>query len=124
VKKINLLLLISIYALSVLGYGVKGLYCCGNLKSVTFSFTQYDLKSHSDKDCCKTKYQFFKIKDNHVASDQINSPQKLFTEANLFTTSYQHVFYAFDKIIIANPGKPPPLYEGVPTHVADCTFLI
>jgi hypothetical protein len=124
VKKITLILLISIYALSVLGYGIKGHYCCGNLKSISFSFTQFDLKSHSDQDCCKTKYQFFKVKDNYVASDQINSPKKVFLEANLFTTSYQYVFYAFDKIIIANPGNPPPLYEGVPIRVADCTFLI
>ena len=123
-KKISLILLISIYVISVSGYGVNEFFCCGNLESVTFNFTEHYQKSHSGKDCCKTKYQFFKVKDNHVASDQINSPQKLFTEANSFTTTYQPAFYGFDKIIIANPGNAPPLYEGVPIHVADCTFLV
>lgn len=127
-KKITLILLISIYALSVLGYGVKGFYCCDNLKSVTISFTQHDQKSpttSNDKsDCCKTKYQFFKVKDNHVSADHINSPVKPFTEANLFTGSFQPVLHDRSKIIYANPCNAPPLHNGVPIHIYNCTFLI
>jgi len=128
VKKITLILLINIYALSVLGYGVKGFYCCGNLKSVTFSFTQHAQKSHStssDKsNCCKTKYQYFKVKDNHIASDHINSPEKFFTLSNFSIPSFQPIFYANYKIIYANPCNAPPLHKGVAIHISNCTFLI
>ena len=127
-KKITLILLISIYTLSVVGYGVKGFYCCHNLRSVTVSFSDYSqshfLYQHDKSDCCKTKYRYFKVKDNHFAADHIDSPVKLFTEAHLFTTSFQPVLHADSKVIYANSCNAPPLHNGVAIHLYNCTFLI
>ena len=122
-KKISLILLISIYAISALGIGVTGFYCCGKLQSLNITLNQNSTQNKDNKNrCCQSKYQFFKIKDNHVAADHINSPVKLFTEANLFTASYQPVLYSFHKIIFTNFGNAPPLYNGVPRHISNCTF--
>jgi|SRR5665647_938266 len=124
-KKISLILLISIYAISALGIGITGFYCCGKLQSLKITLNQNSTQNKDTKNrCCQSKYQFFKIKDNHVAADHINSPVKLFTEANLFTASYQPVLYSFHKIIFTNFGNAPPLYNGVPRHISNCTFLI
>jgi hypothetical protein len=114
--------------MSVVGYGVKGFYCCDNLTSVKFSFSEnaqnHQVKTTDKSDCCKTKYQYFKVKDNHFAADHISSPLNLFTEVNLFTASFQPVLYAPQKINIANPGNATPLYKGVPIQISYCTFLI
>ncbi|MDP4284654.1 MAG: hypothetical protein Q8891_09530 [Bacteroidota bacterium] len=127
-KKITIILLLSIYTMSVVGYGVKGFYCCDNLKSVIISFSQdshnHVSNSHDKSDCCKTKYQYFKVKDNHFAANHINSPVKLFTKANLFASSFQPVLQVNSKVIYANSYNAPPLHNGVPLHIYNCTFLI
>jgi|SRR5665647_1751281 len=114
--------------MSVVGYGVKGFYCCDNLTSVKISFSEnahnHSLTSTDKSGCCKTKYQYFKVKDNHIASDHINSPEKFFTLSNLPTPSLQPIFYANYKIIYANPCNAPPLHKGVAIHISNCTFLI
>jgi hypothetical protein len=126
-KKFFLILLIGIYTLSILGYGVKGFYCCGNLKSVAISFYQHNEKEGASADvskCCETKYQFFKVKDNHFASDHFTSPVKLFIAPMVGIAAKEQILYTIDKIIIANPGNAPPRYQNVPTYLANCTFLI
>ncbi len=127
-KKVSLLLLASIYALSIFGYGVKGFYCCGKLKSIVISFDQHIEKKHvvgSDaRNCCKTRYQFFKVKDNHVASDNFNAPVNFFIAPKLFYTSHQNVFFALRKNIIKNHCNAPPLHNGIPIYISDRTFLI
>ena len=127
-KKITILLLLSIYTMSVVGYSVKGFYCCDNLTSVKISFSEnahlHPVKITDKSDCCKTKYQYFKVKDNHFAADHIDSPVKLFTEANLFTASSQPALHASSKIIYANSCNAPPLHNGISLHIYNCTFLI
>jgi len=114
--------------MSVVGYGVKGFYCCDNLTSVKISFSEnvhnHSLASTDKSDCCKTKYQYFKVKDNHFAADHINSPVKLFTDANLFTASFQPVLHTNSKVIYVNSCNAPPLHNGISIHIYNCAFLI
>ena len=127
-KKITLILLISIYSISTLGVSLKSFYCCGNLKSITVTLTQDERQQSSNgyntSDCCKTKYQFFKVKDNHFVADHISSPLKHFSELNLFTCSFQVINYPAEQINVAHKSNAPPLLHGVPYYIFNCVFRI
>ncbi len=127
-KKITAILLLSIYSISTLGLSLKSFYCCGHLKSVTVSITQdVQEKCANDdntSDCCKTKFQFFKVKDNHFVADAISSPVKHFAELNLFNASYQVINYPSEQIYIAHRSNAPPLIHSVPDYIFNCVFRI
>ena len=127
-KKITAILLLSLYSLSTLGLSLKSFYCCGDLKSVTVSLTQDEQKQCSNgddkSDCCKTKYQFFKVKDNHFVADHVSSPVKHFVELNLFTSTFRIVNYPSEQIYVANKSNAPPLLHGVPDYIFNCVFRI
>lgn len=128
VKKIIAILLLSVYSLSTLGLGLKSFYCCGNLKSVTVTLSQNEhqkcSKGDNTTDCCKTKYQFFKVKDNHFAADHISSPVKHCIQLNLFTSSFHVINYPSEGIIIDNKSNAPPLIYTVPDYIFNCVFRI
>ena len=127
-KKITVILLLSIYSISTLGLSLKSFYCCGNLKSVTVTLTQNEQKKCANddgtSDCCKTKYQFFKVKDNHFVADHVSSPVKHFVELNLFTSAFQVINYPSEQIYVANKSNAPPLLHGVPDYIFNCVFRI
>jgi hypothetical protein len=128
VKKIIAILLLSLYSLSTLGLSLKSFYCCGDLKSVTVSITQDEQqKCRNDdgmSDCCKTKYQFFKVKDNHVAGDIISAPVLHFLNVHLFPSSFQIINYPSQEVYSANPSNAPPLLHTVPDYIFNCVFRI
>src|SRR5687768_13999203 len=79
-KKVALILLLSVYGLSIFGIGISKFYCCSKLKSISFSFAEshkQDCKVNNiDSDCCQKKTQYLKVKDAHKASaDNIFSPK-------------------------------------------------
>lgn len=127
-KKITVILLLSIYSVSTLGLSLKSFYCCGNLKTVTVSFSQDEqqefAKDNGIRDCCKTKYQFFKVKDNHVAGDVINIPALYFSYSHLFTPSLPVINNPSEQINIANKSNAPPLIPGVTSYIFNCVFRI
>ncbi len=127
-KKTTVILLLSIYSISTLGLSLKSFYCCGNLKSVTVSIAQDEQQKCANddgtSDCCKTKYQFFKVKDNHFVADHVSSPVKHFIELNLFTSSFPVVNYPSKQICVANKSNAPPLIHGVPDYIYNCVFRI
>ena len=114
--------------MSVVGYGIKGFYCCDNLTSVNISFSEnthnHSLTSTDKSDCCKTKYQYFKVKDNHFAADHVNAPANFFPEVQLFTETFQPVLFVSNKVNISHRPNGPPLYNGVSVFIANCTYLI
>ena len=127
-KKITVILLLSIYSISTLGLSLKSFYCCGNLKTVTISISQDDQQKCANddgtSDCCKTKYQFFKVKDNHVAGDIINTPALHFTYLHLFSPSFQVINFPSEKINVANKSNAPPFLHGVSDYIFNCVFKI
>ncbi len=128
VKKIIAILLLSLYSLSTLGLSLKSFYCCGNLESVTVSISQHEQKTcandNGTSDCCKTKYQFFKVKDNHVAGDVISTPVLHLINLHLFPSSFQVINYPSEKIYVAHLSNAPPLLHTVPDYIFNCVFRI
>lgn len=127
-KKIALILLISIYALSSFGIGIQQFYCCGKLKSTSISFVQ-DAKEKCSKEngmsgCCKTKYQSFKVKDTHIAADAISNPVKYFSAAIIFNSSFENTALAQQQPVVSNPSLAPPLHHGLPIYIFHCVYRI
>ena len=114
--------------MSVVGYGIKGFYCCDNLTSVNIYFSEnghnHSVTSIDKSHCCKTKYQYFKVKDNHFAADHVNAPVKFVAEAQLFSETFEPVLFFSHKANISQQPNAPPLYNGVSLFVANCTYLI
>ena len=127
-KKFALILLICIYSLSTVGFSLKEFYCCGKLKSVTVALAQDTKQKCSKGDeksgCCKTKYQYFKVKDNHRASAHVATALNSFSELHTITPSYQSISIATQEIDVINGNHAPPLYTGVPTYISNCVFRI
>ena len=127
-KRITAILLLSLYSLSTLGLSLKSFYCCGKLESVTVSITQDQQQkcSNSDEksDCCKTKFQTFKVKDSHIAADHINNPVKDFVYLNLFANPFQVINYPSQEVYISHLSNPPPLLHTVPGYIVNCVFRV
>lgn len=127
-KKIALILLICVYGLSSFGVGIRQFYCCGKLKSTTISLLQDGkgkcVKGDENSGCCKTKFKSLKVKDTHIAADDISNPVKHFTDLHLFTPSFEVMTLANDLIDIANPSHAPPAHHGIPVYILNCNFRI
>lgn len=125
-KRTVLILLTCIYSLSTFGVSLKQFYCCGKLKSVTISLAKdcrdKCSKGDNDDNCCKTKYQFFKVKDKHFASAQL--AVKHYASPISFKPSYQNVFFVSEPVNIINGRHTPPLYSGVPIYISNCVFRV
>lgn len=128
VKKFIVILLLSVYSVSTLGLSLKSFYCCGNLESVTLSISQDEHKQCSDgddtSDCCKTKYQFFKVKDSHVNADLVNAPDLHFIDLHFISSSFQDVNYPSQEIHVAHLSNGPPLNYSVLDYIFNCVFRI
>lgn len=124
-KKIAVILLICVYSLATMGFSLKQFYCCGSLKTVSLSLSG-GAKSHSGKNgCCKTTYQFFKVNQNHIAADQINSPANhSFLIDFFFTSATEEMFLPSRELYIANKSHAPPRYNGVQCYLSNCVFRI
>ena len=127
-KKIALILLTIIYALSSFGIGIKQFYCCGKLKFTSISFVQ-DAKERCSKGnersgCCKTKYQSLKVKDTHITADAINNPVKYFSAAIIFNSSFENAALAQQQPVVSNPSHAPPLHNGLPIYILHCVYRI
>ncbi|MCW3091430.1 MAG: hypothetical protein JWP81_2499 [Ferruginibacter sp.] len=127
-KKIALILMICIYALSSFGVGIKQFYCCGKLKSTTISFVQ-EAKGkcgmgNENSGCCKTEFKSLKVKDDHVAADGISNPNKHYIDLHLSTPSFDVMALAIEPMDIANASHAPPLNYGLPIYMLHCNFRI
>lgn len=127
-KKIALILLITVYAVFTLGIGISEFYCCGKLKSISISYVK-DAKEKCNKGddksgCCKTKHHFFKVKDNHIAAGDISNPAKHFTGLHTFTPSVEVIVFANQQSFVANSSHAPPLQNGAPIYILNCVYRI
>ncbi|MES1224754.1 MAG: hypothetical protein ABUT20_55195 [Bacteroidota bacterium] len=127
-KKIALIVMVCIYALSSFGVGIRQFYCCGKLESTTISFEQ-EAKvkcgmGDENSGCCKTEFKSLKVKDNHVAADGIGSPVKHFTDFHISTPNIEVMTLAKKPMAIANPSHAPPLHDGIPVYILNCNFRI
>jgi hypothetical protein len=127
VKKITIILLLAIYSFSTLGLSLKSFYCCGKLKSVTVFISDQQQKCKKvDRmnDCCNTKFQFFKVKDNHVAGDFVSAPALHFCYLHLFTSPYRVINFPSENNDPANLINAPPLDNTVSLYIINCVFRV
>ncbi len=123
-KKSLLILLLCAYSLSTMGVGFGEFYCCGKLKSTFIALAAGNKEKCSKEGCCKTKYQFFKVKDNHLASADIHLPAKHFTALHFYTPVFVPVFFV-QPPVPANQSHAPPLYDdNLPLYLTNNVFRI
>ena len=127
-KKIAVILLILNYSVSGFGFSLREFYCCGKLQSVSVSTADVDQDNscRGDKkgDCCKTKYQYFKVKDNHLASAHVAPLLNSFSDIPTITSSSQSISFAIQGIEVINGSHAPPLHKGIPIYISNCVFRI
>lgn len=127
-KKLFLISLICIYSLATMGFSLKQFYCCGKLSSISISLTQETKKTPGngihERSCCESKYQVFKVKDDHFSGGEINAPSKHFTDLQLFIPSFTGTYFTLQKTTTGYKGNAPPTRPGVPLYLYNCVFRI
>ncbi len=126
-KKAILILFILIYSLATMGFSLKEFYCCGKLKSTTFSLMQHsqqECNKGDAKGCCDNKYKVFKVKDTHISAKNIDNPANYFTDLQFDTPTFSITPFSFLRTLLANRTHAPPLYQGVSIYLYNCVFRI
>ena len=119
-KKAALIFLVLVYAFSTTGISLRGFYCCGKLESVKFTLAEY---GKGNGDCCKTTYQSYKIRDEHIVAEAISTPVLNYALINSFNSCrYTPAF--FSKQVVGTVNHAPPLFYGVPAYISDCVYRI
>ena len=120
-KKTALIFLVFIYAFSTTGIRLESFYCCGKLKSVKLTLADY---ANVNDGCCKTTYQSFKIKDNHIAADAITAPALPYVHIHSFNSGCQIPVFVSAHAIVSNNDHAPPLHYGIPVYISNCIYRI
>lgn len=127
-KKLAAISLICIYALATMGFSLKEFYCCGKLKTISITLANDEksgCKGDSNNDhCCKNKFQYFKVKDNHVSAAHINFTDKNFTALLPNCFSAWETAFPSQRISFDYRSNAPPLHGDVPIYISNCVFLI
>jgi len=126
-KKVALILLISIYSLATMGFSLKEFYCCGKLKSISLTLSASEknnaFKFNSKNDCCKNKFHFHKLNNDHFASgpsintfsDFVYLPHPYYNDGVRRYLSFQAP---------AGSIHSPPIFNGVASYITNCVFRI
>ena len=127
-KKASAIFIICVYAISTLGFSVKGFYCCGKLKSVTLSLHEDGRKKCSKDEskgmCCKTKFQYLKLKSSHIASTILLNTSHDFQPVVSFAPTRTAEIVNFIPAIDANQSHAPPAHPGVAVYISNCVYRI
>jgi len=121
-KKFSLILLILIYTSSTFGMVVKEFYCCGKLASVSLSFSteskQKAEKKNIEAGCCKTKYFSSKIKDTHVQAAAVAFAAKIFTQPDIYLSSFKLISFVDPQVnVTSGINDPPLLHSNTPVYI-------
>lgn len=128
-KKFALISLICVYALATMGFSLNEFYCCGKLKTVSITVASVGKDKCNKGDgntdgCCKNKFQYFKVNDNHLTSAQLSLPVNQLSDLHLYNSSLQNIVFFPQKTTVAYRSNAPPLYAGVPVYISNCVFRI
>ena len=123
------IVLVTIYAISSFGIGIKQFYCCGKLKSTSISYVQKETggkcgMGKCKRNCCKHKYHFFKLDDKHVASNVLNVPEKQSCEINIHFPVEQFSWIGHQPSVTSYNSHAPPLHNGLPVYILNCVYRI
>ncbi|HEY5326812.1 MAG TPA: hypothetical protein VIJ27_07415 [Mucilaginibacter sp.] len=125
-KRTAIILLSAVYLLSSLGIAAESHYCCGILQSTTlFHDTKLDCKMASQmKHCCKTKKQYFKVKDQHFGVSNFTLNTKLFSAIQIPYLAAQTVKDIPVKDIFYFNNHAPPNRDATHSYILNCTYRI
>ena len=127
-KKTAAIFIICVYALSSLGFSVKEFYCCGKLESVSLSFHEDGSKECSKNEskdrCCKTKFQYIKVKNSHLASTILINCSNDFQPLLSFAPIHADKLAKVGSGIETNRSHAPPLHSGVAVYISNCVYRI
>jgi len=126
-KKLAAILLICIYSFATMGFCLKEFYCCGKLKSISLTFRTKEKincgKVNATNDCCKNKFRFHKVKDDHFAPGiLINCFSDFFYISN--PDYYRNISSYFVLQGSAESIHSPPTFNGVAAYITNCVFRI
>jgi len=128
-KRAALLLLTAIYLLSCLGITANSYYCCGILQATTI-FAAPKHKADCEKmastmpGCCKTKKQYFKVKDQHFGASAVSLNIKIFPAFVIPSLTGHSSLKTFHQEIIAFNIHAPPDLRQSPVYMLNCAYLI
>ena len=111
-----------------MGFSTNEFYCCGKLTSSTIELSPN--KKHTcnnnkeKKDCCESKYHFFKVQDTHISGKDIDLDNKYFFVLDLFPSEVQLISFVSPQIDLINGSHAPPVYSGIPIYISNCVFRI
>jgi hypothetical protein len=127
VKKLTIVILTAFYLLSVIGVSASSFYCCGVLKSTSYSIGEdhgSDSKATAVKEnCCKTTKHSFKVKDNHFVTGSY-SPIAKYSLVFVPFSSLKQDDKPFTKIYTAFNSHAPPLGQHASIYTLNCTYRI
>ncbi|WP_295670944.1 hypothetical protein [uncultured Mucilaginibacter sp.] len=126
-KRIALILLSAIYLLSSTGVAANSYYCCGILQSTSFSESpKASCKMNMPmKNCCKSKKQYFKVKDQHVNPSAFGLYTKLAPAmAVLYLPFIANLNIPARGIVYFNNHAPPDWRHATPCYILNCTYRI
>lgn len=125
-KHLLILFFAGVYLVTSTGVMVNYHFCCGKLKSVSFSIPDSCCKDgESAKGCCKNVAKYFKVKDKQLAGEKkaefgpmfIFVPEKAINFSPIYSVlnPEESVFVIYD---------PPPLHDKTPLFIKKRHLLI
>jgi hypothetical protein len=127
-KKGLTILFLLLYSFSVFGIGLKEIYCCGKLKTVTVAVTVTENhkcnKHHKHKACCQSKYHYLKVKGNYLAAIATPIAAKPSIEVHSFDLPLWQPFFCCVQPKPLVGSHAPPLHNGMPIHIYNCVYRI
>ena len=74
--------------------------------------------------CCKTKKQYFKVKDQHIGAFAFNLNTKLFPAINTtYLTNNLSLNIPKQEVVPFNSHAPPDCHQ-TPVYILNCTYRI
>lgn len=125
-KKLLTILILVCYSISSFGVSLNYFYCCGKLKTISFTTTNKGKNCKGDlkKGCCKNEKVKVKLKTDQKVSNAENSN----FEQGVYDNVIHHCNYTFSSKNIATTQKefyqlPPPKFS-FKRHILYCTYRI
>jgi hypothetical protein len=127
VKKITVILFLSMYLLVSVGITLSMHFCGDSITSVQLlPFAAHNISCGCDDaatpdDCCKTEIKSIQLNDDQIAVhiDHLSSPQ---TDFNLWAETSPAAFYSSNSILTVLPASSPPY--SPPSYILHCALLI
>ncbi|HXI01170.1 MAG TPA: hypothetical protein VNI52_12960 [Sphingobacteriaceae bacterium] len=125
-KRLAVILLLTLYTISVMGVGITKFYCCGKLTSTSLlnnsNFSKAEKKSKAG--CCETTRASFKVKDSHMASSGKSIDVNVFDLPPIVISYLLPPPPLIKESVVAFDSQAPPGSDGSPIYILNCTYRI